>query len=73
MSDHKSITEIEIVNAPWNKELTFSDVEYEGGFKMLRMRVKEGKRFTDLELDSDTAQHLIELMGAWVKANPPAA
>jgi len=71
MSSHQSITEIEVVNAPWNKELTISEAEYEGGFKMLRIRIKEGKRFTDLELDFETAGHIAELMGKWSQENKP--
>lgn len=72
MSTHQSITDLEVVNAPWNKELTVSEATYEGGFKMLRVRIKEGKRFTDLELDHITAARLSELIGAWAKANTPA-
>ena len=69
MPDHKSITDMEVIQAPWSKELTISDIEYEGGFKMLRIRIKEGKRFTDLELDTETAGHIAEMMGKWVKEN----
>ncbi|MCW8916923.1 MAG: hypothetical protein OQK24_13860 [Magnetovibrio sp.] len=72
MPNHESLTDIEIVNAPWNKELTISDATYEGGFKMLRIRIKEGKRFTDLELDYETAAHMAELIGKWAKDNTPA-
>lgn len=69
--NHPTTTEIEVINAPWNKELTVSEAEYEGGFKMLRIRIKEGKRFTDLELDFETAGHMAELMGKWAKDNAP--
>jgi len=72
MQDGKTITEMEIINAPWNKELTISDVTYEGGFKMMHIRIKEGKRFTDLELDYETAGHMAEMMGKWAKDNTPA-
>ena len=69
--NHQNITDIEVVNAPWNKELTVSEAEYDGGFKMLRIRIKEGKRFTDLELDFETAGHLADLIGKWAKDNTP--
>ena len=68
---NQNITDIEVINAPWNKELTVSEAEYDGGFKMLRIRIKEGKRFTDLELDFETAAHFAELMGKWAKENTP--
>jgi len=71
MPNHVSMTGIEVINAPWNKEVTVSEAEYEGGFKMLHVRIKEGKRFTDLELDAETASHIAELMGKWAKENAP--
>ncbi len=72
MPTHESLVDIEVVNAPWNKELTISEATYEGGFKMLRIRIKEGKRFTDLELDHETAAHMAELIDKWAKDNTPA-
>lgn len=71
MNRHQSTDLIEVVNAPWNKELTVSDATYEGGFKMLHIRIKEGKRFTDLELDHVTAGHLAQMIGDWAKRNTP--
>ncbi|MDH5188528.1 MAG: hypothetical protein OEW37_06170 [Rhodospirillaceae bacterium] len=68
---HQSVTDIEEINAPWNKLLTVQEAIYEGGFKMVRLRIKEGKRFTDLELDSATAANLAELLQKWAKDNPP--
>ena len=67
---HQSITDIEVIAAPWNKQVTVQEVTYEGGFKMVRLRIKEGKRFTDLELDSATATNLAGLLQAWSEANP---
>lgn len=72
MSRYESITELEVVNAPWGKELTVSEATYDGGFKTLHIRIKEGKRFTDLELDGETAQHMADLIGGWAKNNAPA-
>lgn len=71
MSRHESMDLIEVVNAPWHKELTVSQANYEGGFKMLHIRIKEGKRFTDLELDPITAAHLAAMIGDWAKNNAP--
>lgn len=67
---HQSVTDIDVINAPWNKLLTVQEAVYEGGFKMVRLRIKEGKRFTDLELDSETAIKLAELLQKWAKTNP---
>ncbi|MCK5444071.1 MAG: hypothetical protein KAI73_00525 [Rhodospirillaceae bacterium] len=70
---HQSITDIEILQAPWNKQVTVQEAVYEGGYKMIRLRIKEGKsRFTDLELDSVTAKSLSDLLASWVAQNPPS-
>ena len=71
MSD-KIITDLEVINAPWNTEMTLSDVEYDGGFKMLRMRFKQGKRFTDIELDQETAAHVGKMISMWATENVPS-
>ncbi len=68
-SAHQSIRDIEVINAPWNKEVTLQEVEYEGGFKMVRVRIKEGKRFTDLELDSATADAIAGHLSQWAREN----
>ena len=72
MPNYDTIAEIAVINAPWQKELTISEAAYEGGFKMLHVRIKEGKRFTDLELDFETANHIAELMSKWAKDNASA-
>lgn len=71
MNGHKTMDPIEVVNAPWNKELTVSEATYDGDFKMLHVRIKEGKRFTDLELDHVTAAHLGEMIVDWARKNTP--
>ena len=55
MSGDKTVTELEVIEAPWNKQITVSEVSYDGGYTMLHLRIKEGRRFTDLELDAETA------------------
>lgn len=68
MSAQDSITDLEIINAPWNKTVTLQEVAYEGGMKMLRLRIKEGKRFTDLELDIETLRHLNSSISNWLSS-----
>ncbi len=65
MSVHQSVSPLEVIQAPWNKEVSLDEVVYEGGFKMIRLRIKEGRRFTDLELDPETASRLSTVIGAW--------
>ncbi len=66
---NQTVTDLGGLQAPWNKEMTFQEVTYEGGFKMLRIRIKEGRRFTDLELDPETASRLGALVNGWAERN----
>lgn len=56
---------LEEIQAPWNKHLTFSEKIYDGGFATILMRIKEGKRFTDLELDFETAGKIARILADW--------
>ena len=69
MSAHDTVTDLEIIAAPWNKTVTLQNVSYEGGMNMLRFRIKEGKRFTDLELDIQTLGQLNAALSGWLAAN----
>ena len=41
------------------------EVRYDNGFKLLRMRIREARRFTIIDLDHETAQHWGELLARW--------
>jgi len=69
LSAQDSITDLETINAPWNKTVTVQEVTYEGGMKMLRLRIKEGMRFTDLELDAATLKRLNGSLSDWLALN----
>lgn len=68
MTDGQTITDIEEIEAPWNKQITVQTVAYEGGMSLLRLRIKEGKRYTDLELDPETAGRLTKVIESWAGA-----
>jgi hypothetical protein len=57
--------ELARMNAPYGKELVIQTITYEGGMQLLRLRIKEGKRFTMLDLDPDTAAKLSAVMSDW--------
>ncbi len=65
MPAHQSVTGLDKIQAPWNKQITVEEVTYEGGFTMVRLRIKEGRRFTDLELDPETASRLAKILASW--------
>lgn len=63
--------DLEVLEAPWAKTIEMSETEYDNGFKMLRLRIREKKRITDLELDFETAKALGGKLAAWGDAATP--
>jgi len=50
---------------PWNKNISVQEISYEGGMTMLRLRIREGRRFTDLELLPENAEALAKDFASW--------
>jgi hypothetical protein len=44
----------------------------EGGLNMLRIRIREGKRFTIFDIDPATAKHWAAVMQQWAETQPQA-
>ena len=57
--------ELDRFNAPFNREIIIQELVYENGFPMLKLMIKEGKRFTTLELDPPTAERWGKQMADW--------
>ncbi|MBW7850201.1 MAG: hypothetical protein H3C38_06880 [Rhodospirillales bacterium] len=66
MSEDK-VTVLEKIDAPWGKEIELHRVEYESGLAMLRLRIREGRRFTIIDLDADTARRMAEILGDFAR------
>lgn len=45
-------------------------VHVEGAMPMLRVRIREGKRFTVLDIDAESARRWAEAMIAWANRRP---
>jgi hypothetical protein len=63
--------DLETIEAPWAKLIEMSETEYDNGFKLLRLRIREKKRITDLELDFETAKALGAKLAAWGESATP--
>ncbi len=72
MNTYQSVTDIEEFEAPWNKNVTLQNVVYEGGMALVRLRIKEGSRFTDLELAPETAAAIGRALITWASENDNA-
>jgi hypothetical protein len=61
----ETILEVTKLEAPYGREIVLQDVVHETGLKVMRMRIREGSRFTILDIDAATAQELGTVLNAW--------
>jgi hypothetical protein len=52
------VTEISRTVAPWGRELIVQALAYDSGMCLARLRIREGRRFTTLDLDAATVEWL---------------
>lgn len=51
-----------------NQEIELQEIVHaEGGMNMLRIRIREGRRFTIFDIDPASARHWSEVMANWAK------
>ena len=53
--------------APLGGEVELLEISFEGGVNLLRVRIRQGTRFTDLDLDQVTAARWGAAMTAWAE------
>lgn len=63
----EDVRSLERFAIPYGKEVEHMEVVYENGFPMLRVRIKEGKRFTMIDLDPETADAWGRRMQEWAR------
>jgi EAL domain-containing protein (putative c-di-GMP-specific phosphodiesterase class I) len=65
----KTLTKIA---APYGREVVLESVEHESNLRMLmlRIRIREGSRFTIMDIDADTAERWSTVMSAWASKSP---
>lgn len=59
--------------APYGREIWLDEVAFESGMRLLRATVKEGRRFTQLDLDPDAAERLGSTLIDWARRTTPKA
>ena len=64
----ETVTRLEKFEAPWGREIELQDVRYESGLRLMRVRIREGRRFTVLDLDDKTASHWGRAMVKWAES-----
>lgn len=64
MSD-ENVTLLTRIDAPYGRKIVMESVEYAGDMHMLRIRIREGRRFTVMDIDAETARSWSAAMAAW--------
>ncbi len=64
MSD-EIVKELDRIDAPYGRKIVLESVEHASGMSMLRIRIREGGRFTVLDIDKDTASLWSAAMTTW--------
>jgi len=62
-----ALTDIARLEAPYAREIVLQEASFESGMRLLRVRIREGRRFTILDLDTATAEKWAEQMLAWAR------
>lgn len=58
---------IETIAAPYGREVRLDEVQFESGMRLLRVTIREGHRFTILDIDAATAAQWSSAMKEWSK------
>jgi len=66
----ETVTPLTKIAAPYGREVVLESVEHESNLRMLRIRIREGIRFTILDIDEETAGRWSTVMSAWAGKGP---
>lgn len=65
MTIDATVTRLDKLTAPYGRELTLENVAYENGTRVLRIHIREGNRFTVMDIDENTALDWGTTMITW--------
>ena len=51
--------------APYGRDVTLENVEYVNGMRVLRIRIREGSRFTVMDVNPESALRWAGVMAEW--------
>ena len=64
------VTSLTTIDAPYGRKVVLESVEHASDMRMLRINIREGRRFTVLDIDEDTAMRWGTAMSAWAGKTP---
>ncbi len=62
------VTERSEHKLPYGRTIALHNVAHESGMQMLRLTIREGRRFTIVELDKESAARLGGDLSGWARA-----
>lgn len=62
----ENVSRLDRFPAPYGREITLENVGYENGMRVLRLHIREGRRFTVMDVDENTARRWADVMLGWV-------
>lgn len=65
MAIDSTVTRLDRFPAPYGKEVTLENVAYENGMRVLRIHIREGNRFTVMDVDANIASKLGSALTGW--------
>lgn len=60
-------TRIDTIAAPYGREIRLEDVVFDSGMRLMRVTIREGRRFTILDIDAATAVQWGRAMAQWAE------
>ncbi len=69
----ETITNIGELDLPFGRRAGLKNVEFDSGMNMLRLTLREGRRFTILDLDAQSAAKLGGLLVKWADVTDSTA
>jgi hypothetical protein len=65
-----TVTELQKITAPYGRDIKLENVAYENGMRVLRIHIREGNRFTVLDIDENTSADWGAAMLRWAGQTP---
>ena len=59
---------LETIQAPYGREIRLEELRYESDMRILRVTIREGRRFTTLDLDPERARQFADALVGWAQS-----
>ena len=66
----ETVTRLDNFVAPYGREVTLENVAYENGMRVLRIHIREGNRFTVMDINDAIASQWADAMSTWARQTP---